>query len=54
MGALSGVGVAHLELTDGVAKKVKAYVSLLGSQRMGGSRFVRTQPETHAFEPCCR
>ena len=48
------MGFAHLELADGVAKKIKAYVSLMGSQRMGDSRFVRTQPEAHAFEPFCR
>ena len=58
MRLLSGVGFAHLELTDGVAKKVKAYTSLRRSQRMGDSRFVWTQPESHVFEPfrherCC-
>ncbi len=53
MRTLSRVGFSHLELTDGVAKKVKSYASLMGSQRMGDSRFVRTQPESHAFEPFC-
>ena len=51
MRALSGVGFTRRKLTNGVAKKVKSYVSFIGSQRMGDFRFIWTQPESHAFEP---
>jgi hypothetical protein len=58
MRAFSSVGFSHRKLTDGVAKKVKAYASFIGCERMGDFCFVWTQPESHAFEPfgherCC-
>ena len=51
MRTFSTMGFSCVELTDGKAEKVKAYVSLMESERMRDSRFVRAEPESHVFEP---
>lgn len=38
---LSGVGFAHRKLSDGVTKKVKAYIPFVRRQCMGDFRFLR-------------
>jgi hypothetical protein len=42
MRALSGMGFSHRKLTDGVAKKVKAYAFFIEGERMGDFGFVWT------------